>query len=150
MKRISVKNRKIRLRAVLGLLLLLCLFSIYELYVYGGLYFSSELRDAIRLADQRNLSGEDFYHLKEGYYCGEGGVDCDHGEGYIYFSGDMDEMRAMSRAGFEVTEFEYPYPRENSIHKKREFYGGGESAVLMKVINYREGFLLWYRITGAA
>lgn len=141
-EKIFLKSRRFWLRTVLGIVLVFLLFLLYELKVYGGIYLSSEIREGIRLADQMELKGKDFYHVKEGYYCGEGGIDCDHGEGYIYFEEDLDEIEAMERAGFKHTD-------QYSDDGKMEFYRG-DHADVMKVIKYKEGSLLWYRITGAA
>lgn len=140
-----MKSYRFRRRTICGICIGLCLFIsvflIYEIKVYGGVYLSSEIREGIRLAEQSDIARQNYLHFKEGYYCGEGGIDCDHGEGYIYYKEDLSETEAMERAGFELAD-------ENT--GRIEFCCAGNYAVVRKVISYKEGKLLWYQITGAA
>ena len=140
-----MKNNRFRRRTICGICIILCLlisvFLVYEIKVYGGVYLSSEIRAGIRLAEQSDIAGQSYIHFKEGYYCGEGGIDCDHGEGYIYYKEELSETEAMERAGFELSDEDTG---------RIEFCRAGNYAVVRKVIIYKEGKLLWYQITGAA
>ena len=95
-------------------------------------------RYGIRLADKQDLSHTDYSILKEGYYCGEGGVHCNHFAGFIYYTTPLTDQEAMQKAGFEYDAAESEYSK------------GGEYAQIVRTRKYKNGFLLYYSITGAA
>ncbi|MDE6851789.1 MAG: hypothetical protein K2J67_04790 [Lachnospiraceae bacterium] len=100
--------------------------------------YQDPYRQGIILADKHNLRNTDYYILKEGYYCGEGGVKCDHGIGFIYYTAPMDEREAMEKAGFKY------------ITAESEYCNSGNWAQIEKIRKYKNSFLLYYLITGAA
>lgn len=86
-------------------------------------------------AEVKGFHNEESQHLKEGYYCGEGGVNCGHGNGYIYYHGSGSTDEAMKSMGFEKKESgEYLY-RADSLE------------VVMK-IPVPNGYFIYYQITG--
>ena len=112
-------------------------------------FFNSDtwvLREGEKLAEAVPLEGKDFYSLKEGWYCGEGGCKEDHGTGYLYYTDAFSDSEAMEEAGFEETEEYYTADGE----EKREYANGGEWAVIVRIGEYKEGHLLMYHIVGMA
>ena len=107
------------------------------LYIYN--YFNPpHYRQGVRLANETNLKDVDYCHIKNGFYCGEGGIDCNHGDGFIYFTENMTAGEAMNQAGFKY------------IKEEKEYNNGPDWAIIKKVKPYKDGFLLWYQITGEA
>lgn len=130
-------KRKIPAKTI-SILIFLWLIGIgCVLYIYNYLY-PPHYRQGVRLANETNLKDVDFCHIKDGYYCGEGGIDCDCGDGFIYFTENMTAGEAMKQAGFKY------------IKKEKEYHNGADWAVIKKVKSYKSGFLLWYQITGEA
>ena len=101
-------------------------------------YRRDPYRQGITLADKQDLKNTDYYILKEGYYCGEGGIKCDHGAGFIYYTAPMEEREAMEKAGFKY------------INTETEYSNGADWARIQKIRKYKKGFLLYYMITGEA
>lgn len=87
------------------------------------------------LVDQADLDGKDFVCLKEGYYCGEGICEANHGTGYLYFTEEFTKEEAMEQADFEKDE-------------DGKYTNGHEFAEIVGVSAYKEGYILEYRITG--
>lgn len=116
------------------------LFLIFSLSIVLAVmisYRDPHYKYGIKLADKQDLSHTDFYILKEGYYCGEGLVNCNHCDGFIYYTDPLTNQEAMQKAGFEYNTAE------------SEYYDG-ESAQIVKTRKYKNGFLLYYTITGCA
>lgn len=101
-------------------------------------FYPKHYRKGLSLAEKTDLTNVDCCHIKEGYYCGEGGIDCDHGDGFIYYTEPLTEAEAMKQSGFDY------------IKEDKEYSDGGDHAQIRKVSRYKEGFLLWYVITGTA
>lgn len=99
---------------------------------------TENMREAASLADKVQLDDKQFVQLKKGYYCGEGGIDCGHENGYIYYSEELTEDEAMEKTGFQHGAID------------NEWDNGAEHAKIMQVKSYQNGSLLWYIITGAA
>lgn len=91
--------------------------------------------DGKKLADEMDLEGQSFYHVKEGYYCGEGICEENHGTGYLYFTEELTKEEAMEQAGFEKDE-------------DGKYTNGREFAEIAGVSAYKEGYILEYQITG--
>ncbi len=125
------KNRK-HIRA----LFLIFALSIILAVMIG--YRDPYYRYGIRLADKQDLNHTDFCHLKEGYYCGEGGINCNHYAGFIYYTDPLKEDEAMKKAGFKYNTSE------------AEYDGSGGYAQIIKTRKYKNGYLLYYAITGCA
>lgn len=89
--------------------------------------------DGKKLADEMDLEGQSFCHVKQGHY--QGGCTERENIGYIYYTGELTQEEAMEQAGFQKTETDYD--------------NGLESAEIVEVCAYQDGYLLEYRITGA-
>lgn len=86
-------------------------------------------------AEVKGFHNEKSQILKEGYYCGEGGENCGHGNGYIYYHGSGSTDEAMKSLGFE---------KEDS---GEYLYGADHLKIVMK-IPVPNGWFIYYRITG--
>lgn len=89
--------------------------------------------DGKKLADKMDLEGQSFCHVKQGHY--QGGCTEQENIGYIFYTDELTREEAMEQAGFQKTETDYS--------------NGPESAEIVEVRTYEEGYLLEYRITGS-
>lgn len=135
-KTIRKRQMFIPMSAAMVALVLVCFFSSDRWVLRGG----------EKLADAASLQRQDFYSLKEGDYCGEGGCTEGHGTGYLYYLNDIRDAESMQRAGFS--------PTEECIEwggiTWRVYNNGFESAVIVRAGDYKGGRLLMYEIIGAA
>ncbi len=91
--------------------------------------------DGKKLANEMDLEGQSFSHIKKGYYCSDGNCTEQHNIGYIYYTDELTQEEAMEQAGFQKD--------------KTEYTNGPESAEIVEVEMYQNGYLLEYRITGS-
>lgn len=137
--------------------IILTVFICVALVVIASFISCKVLFDTWNIADgamylkQIEIDDSDFCVLKEGYYCGEGGANCGHWIGLIYYEGDMTPEEALLKAGFEdrgemhASEYDnngYPVKYEKMYTK--DF----DSAVIENVSSLLDGYLLEYHIVG--
>lgn len=89
--------------------------------------------DGKKLANEMDLKEQSFCQVKQGHY--QGGCTEQENIGYIYYTDELTQEEAMEHAGFQKTETDYS--------------NGPESAEIVEVCAYQDGYLLEYRITGS-
>lgn len=134
-----MKNRKtVQKKYVIMISLISLLLLDVGIAVLHNHFYPKHYRRGLSLAEKTDLTDADYCHIKEGYYCGEGGIDCDHGDGFIYYTEPLTKTEAMKQSGFDY------------IKKEEEYWNGADSAQIRRVSRYKDGFLIWYVITGVA
>lgn len=118
------------------------------LVVAFGLFMINryKVEKGIAMADKIDLSGQDFYHVKDGYYCGEGGCTEEHYIGYIYFSDKLTEEQAMGRADYHDLGNTF---KDSDGTTYKEYNDGILSTIVECVVDYKDGHLLKYHVVGA-
>lgn len=87
-------------------------------------------------AQEKGIQHAETQILKRGYYCGEGGMGCHHGEGYIFCEKGLSKEEVM-----ELVEFEEL--------GNGEYLDGPDSLEIAACIPCINGWLLCYQVTGA-
>lgn len=120
--------------------ILFAFFSLSVIFAVMIGYQDPYYKQGISLADKQDLSHTDYCILKEGYYCGDDGVNvkCNHHTGFIYYTAPLTDEQAMEKAGFEY------------IAAESVYCNGADSAQIQKIRPYGNGFLLFYFIIGEA
>ena len=102
-----------------------------------------EISYGFKLVKNIVLDDPDYYHLKKGRYCGEGGSSCNHWIGYIYYNDDFTAEQAMEKAGYKETGYTW---YDGKTHTKYSF--DYEDAIIENVSDFSGGHLLEYHIIG--
>lgn len=92
------------------------------------------------------IEDPDYYLLKKGYYCGEGGSNCNHWVGYIYYTDDFTAEQAMEKAGYY--DIGHVYNDGEKTHKEYCTNEAGEHTIIRKVSHFLNGYLLEYHVIG--
>lgn len=90
---------------------------------------------AIVQAELCGITNKEYSEIKRGFYCGEGGVNCRHREGYIYACNDIDIDTAMAQAVFN---------KDGNNQYTRNY----DRAKIIEIIKCIGGYLICYDITG--
>lgn len=116
-----------------------------------ALFDTWNIVDGATYLKQIEIEDSDFCVLKEGYYCGEGGANCGHWIGLIYYEDDMTPEEALFKAGFEdrgeMHASDYD-KNGNPINYEKSYTKDGDSAVIENVSSLLDGYLLVYHIVG--
>lgn len=115
------------------------------------LFDTWNIADGAEYIKQIEIDDSDFCVLKEGHYCGEGGADCGHWIGLIYYEGDMSPEEALFKAGFEDIDETYASEYDNNGYPtkyEKTYTKDLDSAVIENVSSLLDGYLLEYHIIG--
>lgn len=86
-------------------------------------------------AQIKGIQSADTQILKRGYYCGEGGMNCHHWEGYLFCEKGLSAEEAMKKVGFEKISSD-------------EYKDGPDYLEIKRCIPCLNGYLLYYHVTG--
>ncbi len=105
-----------------------------------------EVSYGFKLVKNIVLDDPDYYLLKKGYYCGEGGSNCNHWIGYIYYNDDFTAEQAMEKAGYKDIGHTYTYEGKTQTEYCSDEYG--EHTIIENISDFSGGHLLEYHVIG--